>query len=589
MANMLENFGLDFFAEEEESLMGLVGYATKEGKAITGYGDTPYLFKSMGDAELWVKTGKKVDGNLYVSGFDTHCANACVWNLVHFGIDLTPKNASNMERIAIFQSEKARGGMIPVEIINADVLPSWMKGDKIEAQMVALPIEINYYADEDEYAENQPSDKDGKKWLMATGSMAALSFLCNHSPDVYEQGKNYESDRYVQFAAVVKSLYHGKVEINGEEHNLFIRCLADTDYGELEFCHTLDQVPEELRDNIKVGAIISGSCILSGDVAINAYDKGILRNFEHNLKLFRYTLESGDPERLRSVLANDVAYETDTSGKTYLGADEIVKRFNYIHDNRDSEYTTYYATIIETDDDDMEYPIGTRCIILANGEGEENYESIGFINVNDDGMISRIKISTDSRYHFSIDQPERIKTPLDDVKIPESVVEPIILRAKYHSVIDTDIEDEAIIENIDDYRSLEQNAERMLDAIAEDPQPDIEVALENVMGYLFAKAIEQTVNERTQDFNHGSRLVASFSPGEAFEGKLTSTLSPEKHAVLERAMELGKQFYKDLKMFMIMNESGEDQFVELFKQAAVVIQRLGQLYSERCFEDPEDL
>lgn len=587
MANMLENFGLDFFNEDEESLMGLVGYATQEGKAITGYSGTPYLFKPMGNAELWVKTGKKEDGNLYVNGFDTHCANSCVWNLVQSGIDLTPKDASNMERIAMFQSEEARGGMLPVEIITADILPSWMKGDKVEAQMVALPIDVNYYADEDEYAEDQPSDKNGKKWLMATGSMAALSFLCNHSPDTYEQGKDYESDRYVQFTAIVKSLYHGKFEMNGEEHNLFIRCFADTDYGELEFCHTLDQVPEESRDNIKVGAIISGTCILSGDVAIKTYSEGIVKDFEHNLKLFRYTLGSGDPERLRSVLADDVVYETDTSGKTYLGADEIIERFNYIHDNRDSEYATYYATIIETDDDDMEYPVGTRCIILANGEGEENYESIAFINVNDDGMISRIKISTDGRYHFSIDQPERIKTPLDEIKIPESVVEPIILRAKYHGVIDGDIEDEAIIENIDDYRSLEQNAQRMLDAIIEEPQPDIEVALENVMGYLFAKAIEQTVNEQTQDFNHGSRLVASFSPGEAFAGEISSTLTPENHAALERAMALGKQFYKDLKMFMIMNESSEDQFVDLFKQAAVVVQKLGQLYSERCFENED--
>ena len=49
-------------------------------------------------------------------------------------------------------------------------------------QVVALPLEINYYANEDEYAEAQPSDENGKKWLMATGSMAAISFLYNHAP-----------------------------------------------------------------------------------------------------------------------------------------------------------------------------------------------------------------------------------------------------------------------------------------------------------------------------------------------------------------------------------------------------------------------
>lgn len=37
MANMLENFGLEFFSEDDNSLMGFVGYITQEGKALTGY------------------------------------------------------------------------------------------------------------------------------------------------------------------------------------------------------------------------------------------------------------------------------------------------------------------------------------------------------------------------------------------------------------------------------------------------------------------------------------------------------------------------------------------------------------------------
>lgn len=585
MANMLENFGLDFFREDEDTLLGFVGYITREGKALEGYGGIPYLYTPMGDVEFWVKTEKNPDGNLHVTGFDSHCANMCVWNLTHSGIDITPKATSGLERIAMFTSADARGGMLPVEIITADVLPSWMKGDKIEVQMVGLPLDINYYSDEDEYADHQPSDENGKKWLMATGSMAALSFLYNHAPDRYEQGKDYESDRYVQFTAKVKGVYHGAFDMNGEKHNTFIRCRVETDYGELELEHTLDQVPEEFQDNIRAGAIVSGTCILSGDVAIKEYDKGFVKDFEHDLKLLRYTFGPGDPERLRSVLAPDAVYETDTSGKKYVGTDEIIDRFNYIHENRESEYTTYYATIVETDDADMEYPVGTRCVILADGEKAEDYESIGFIDVDEEGMISRIKISTDGRYHFSIDQPERIKTPLDDYQAPESVFEPIILRAKFHGIIDDDIEESSIIENIDDYYSLEQNAQRMLDAIQENPQPDAEKAFENIFGYLFAKAIEQTVNERKDDFSHSTRLVASFSPSEAFAGEISSTLSPEEHTVLERAMKLGNQFYTDFKMFMIMTDAGEGRFVELFKQATVVVQKLGQMYSEHCFDD----
>ena len=419
---------------------------------------------------------------------------------------------------------------------------------------------------------------------MATGSMAAISFLYNHAPGRYEQGKDYETDRYVQFTAVVKKLYHGTFEMNGEKHNAFIRCFVDTEYGELEFDHTLEQVPEELRDNIRVGAVISGTCVLSGDVAIKEYDKGIVKDFEHNLKLLRYTMGKGDPERLASVLADNVVYETDTSGKKYVGAREIINRFIYIHNNRDSEYTTYYATVTATDADDMEYPAGTRCIVLANGEAEDNYESIAFINVDEDGLISRIKISTDSRYHFRIDRPEKVQTPLDDIKVPDSVFEPIILRAKFHGIIDHEVEESSVTENIVDYYSLEQNAQRMLDALQEGPQPDAEKAFANIFGYLFAKAIEQTVNEDKNTGEYDTRLTASFRPGEAFAGEISSTLSAEEQAALEKAKKLGTQFYNDFKAYIQMTDADEDQFVELFKQAAVVVQRLGQMYSERYYE-----
>lgn len=585
MANMLENFGLDFFAEDDNSLMGFVGYITKEGKALTGYHGTPYLFKPMGDAEFWVKTEKNPDGNLHVVGFDSHCGNRCVWELIHSGIDITPKDASKLEHVAMFNRADTHGGLLPIEVITADILPSLMKDDKVTMQVVALPLEINYYANEDEYAEAQPSDDNGKKWLMENGSMAALSFLYNHAPDRYEQGKDYESDRYIQFTATVKELYHGTFEMNGEEHNTFIRCFADTQYGELEFDHTLEQVPEELRDNIRVGAVISGTCILSGDVAIKEYDEGIVKDFDHNLKLLRFTMGKGDPERLANVFATDVVYETDTSGKKYVGAKEIIDRFIYIHNNRDSEYTTYYATITGVDADNMEYPVGTRCIVLASGETEDNYESIAFITVDDEGLISKIKISTDSRYHFKIDQPEKVKTPLDDIKVPDSVFEPIILRAKFHGIIDHEVEETMITENIDNYYSLEQNAQRMLEVLQEEPQPDAEKAFANIFGYLFAKAIEQTVNEDKNTGDYKTRLTASFRPGEAFAGEISSTLSPEEHSVLEKAMKLGTQFYNDFKGYIQMTDAGEEQFIQLFTQAAVVVQRLGQLYTDRCFDN----
>ncbi len=89
--------------------------------------------------------------------------------------------------------------------------------------------------------------------------------------------------------------------------------------------------------------------------------------------------------------------------KSYHGARSIIDRFTYIHNNRDSEYSTYFATITEIDEPGMEYPVGTRCIVLADGDADD-YESIAFMTMDDNGMITKIKISTDGRYHFKIDE-----------------------------------------------------------------------------------------------------------------------------------------------------------------------------------------
>lgn len=580
MANMLENFGLDFFEEDENTLIGFLGYLAQEGKGITGYYNVPYLFKSMGDSEFWVKTEKNEDDKLQVTGFDSHCANMCVWEMIHSGIEITPKDSSKLSKTIMFNSATTHGGLIPIEIISADVLPSFMKDDKYTIQMVALPLDISYYDDEDSYAEAQPTGENGKKWMLANGSLAALSFLYNHSPERYDKDEEYESDCYVQFTATVKKLYHGTFEMNGEKHHTFIRCFVDTQFGELEFDHTLEMVPEDQRDNIKVGSVISGTCILSGDVAIKAYDQGIVKDFEHNLKLLRYTFEEGDPERLASVLADDAVYDTDTSGKRFVGPREIIDKIKYVQENSESKYITNYATIAVSENE--EFPVGTRCIILSSDE-PGNYESIAFIKVNYDGLITDIKVSTDSTYRFEVDKPEKISTPLDDFDFPDNITTPIINRAKFMDMLDDDVDEKSIIENIEDYYALADNAQRMLDALEENPQPDVEKAFENIFGYIFAKAIEQTINEKEKKPEETDKLLASFCPADALDGKITSSLSLDKHQALEKAMETGSKFYIDLRVFVQLNDIKEEQFVESFKQAAVIVQHIGQIYARKGF------
>ena len=582
MANNLENYGLEFFAEEEETFLGLLSRVVQEGKAVLGYSGAPLFFKPMGQTEFWASAELDAQkGELNVKSLHTHCCGQHVWEAAVTDIDLTPPDAPKTEKILMVSPLNGRGGILPVDLINADVLPSFLRGEAIRFQVVAQPLRVEYYADEEAYDEAQPADEDGKKFLIADGSMFPLSFLYNHDPSRYEDGKHYESDAYVHFRATVKALYHGTFRPGEKSFNTFIRCVADTEYGELEFHHTYEQVPEELRDNIKVGAVVTGVCILSCDAAIDEYENGFLRDREHDLRLLGHVFSKGGAERLRCVLDRDAVYDSEASGKRVVGADEIVGRLDHVHENNSDGCFPSFAEVTETPDPAV--PAGTRCILLAYGE-EEAFEAVAFADVDENGFITAISIRKLDGFSFRRDEPVGVKTPFDDFRLPDNVFEPIIARAKFHGYLDWAQEEDAILGEIPDRSLLEDNVQRMLDALEEDPQPDAEAALANVVGYLFAKAIEDTLNRRRRESPSGMTLTSSYFPAEAIRGTLSSSLNEKEHKKLERAMEKGKQFFKDVSFFAQTNDVREEAFVSLFREAAVVVQHIGRL-AAKGFED----
>lgn len=574
MAAYLENYGLDFFAEEEDMFSGLLGYLAQNGKAIVGYYNYPYLFKSMGNVEFWLDTELDPENKrLSVTDFDAHCGGNVVWEMIASGNDINSKQDSPLKRIMLFKACEGQRCLIPVHVITADVLPSFLEGDVIKLQMIAQPLEINYYADEDEYSDSLPSDEYGKKWGIGEGSLLALSFLNNHDPERYDKTKEYESDSYLHFNATVTKLYHGVFDMGGKKENLFVRCFAQTAYGELEFDHTIDQVPEEQRKNMKVGAVISGLCILSGDAAIDEYENGVIKDFEHDLKALRYAFVKGQAQRLRSVLSPNAVLDTDNADTTFVGPDQIIERINYVHDNYKKEYFAHLATVTEAED--LEFSVGERCLILAR-ESEDNYESLAFIKVNDDGLITDIIIRNESRYRFQVDRPATIDSDPEEFQPHKRVEEPIFLRAQFHGIIDHSMELEELLNNIADRETSENNAKLILDALQKEPQPDIETALENTFGYLFAKAVEQALSNELSKSAGSEEVTVSIVPKDAFSGEVNTILSELKKPI-EKAFRLGKQFYKDLKYYMQSKDLGEDDFAEEFTRAAVVVQRSGQL------------
>ena len=156
---------------------------------------------------------------------------------------------------------------------------------------------------------------------------------------------------------------------------------------------------------MKKGAIISGICVLSGDVAIFEYENGIIKDSEHDLRLVRQALVGKEPKRLRSVLAEESRYESKFSKTVYIGANEIIERFTELQNKMSEKCFAHMATIISVDSDELAYGIGKRCLILCYDD-ETVYHSLLFIDVNESGDITRIFVDNDNRYHFKIDKTD---------------------------------------------------------------------------------------------------------------------------------------------------------------------------------------
>ena len=146
MSNMLENYGLDFLWESDETMTNFIAYLVKHAKVVPGYCAAPYLYMPMGAVEFWIRTQLQENGVLEVIGIDTHCGGRCVWKLASTDLVLQESNTEPMRRLMIFDRGKDEGGIVPVEVINPDVLPGPFDGDPVEMQVVAVPIEISYYA-----------------------------------------------------------------------------------------------------------------------------------------------------------------------------------------------------------------------------------------------------------------------------------------------------------------------------------------------------------------------------------------------------------------------------------------------------------
>lgn len=166
-------------------------------------------------------------------------------------------------------------GFVIIRLVNEQVLGDIKEGDIIEAQVVGMAMAIDIFENEEEFKDKIPSEKNGKKYFMADGSLIPTNMIINNNSNLSEKErkeKDHSLDNLIDFKGTIKSGNKYKLKMYDMEVNSYYIARIDTQFGELNVIISLPMMPKGLK-GFGVGNVITGKILLSGDVCINNYEK----------------------------------------------------------------------------------------------------------------------------------------------------------------------------------------------------------------------------------------------------------------------------------------------------------------------------
>lgn len=284
---------------------------------------------------------------------------------------------------------------VPVSLVMSDVLPSILPGDKIYFQGIAFFMEGNFF--------NSPEE-----------ATAALGFDLKNGPlqsgMVFLGRRGYENYEFVQLFTKVKDLrvYSPVTETCSPIYTVE----GETPFGEWTIVVPASRLDHNLVERLMKGeeCVLWATAALSGDVAVDKYQKGAIFDEEHLLRLLGYALETGDFKKLENNISEECSY---VGSKVKLqGRGDVLRHLEYVYTEQHKKVDdiNYFlrATIKERlDEEKCEYKEGKRCL-LPIVRDEKAILGQAFIKV-EDGKIAKIEFVYGQYYRFEIDRDDEYK------------------------------------------------------------------------------------------------------------------------------------------------------------------------------------
>lgn len=386
----LKEIGLDCFSEEENFNL-LANYVLRKGKPFYGYQGF-YIYHSLGYAEIiaHVIPNEERQVNECI-GFSSHVMGNNFWRLTIAEDGVMDDEGDSLSKCVFFHNPELENCVFPVHLVHADVLPSFMPGEKVTMQIQAFPYEIEYFKDEESYRAKHGVKMMGKFVDVKDGNIL-----------------NMRIDDGCLIKATVKHVKRlDTFDVEGNAQT-FLAVTVETPYGDLSLCHREDAVDADQKEFIKEDSIVRTLCVLSGDVAVGEYQDGAVFDEEHALKVLREALTNGDFSRCHNLFADDVKY-VGMDGE--IKHDSKAECLKYLNDTAakigNRNVYVYHATVLgETDNmPKVSYEEGKR-VLLVSYDTPATFTQILALEMNEDNEVAKLIMQDCRHYKIEIDMDE---------------------------------------------------------------------------------------------------------------------------------------------------------------------------------------
>ena len=355
MAVRFDSFCLSEMTAKPEDAFRLASLAMVEGQRVQGYGGDYYRYY-MGDAMAVVRTMLDPEsGEEILLGMDTHAVSKCQWTC-RVERDLTDEGADVLQRRLLVRGESGEDCAV-VDVLCADVLPVMEAGSVLRLNMAGFPLRVDY--------------SEG----VCKGVVSA-------------------QEDTVLLEGVVKDAKVGESYLGMEPLTKFLSVTASTPLGDIELCHPMEMVPEDRRELVKPGAVVSAYCVLSGDAAVNEYAGGVIFDGARDLTVLSAFFRDGSLDRLGPVLRSDCAC-------TFLenrqeGLENALALLNVVREDLTAAGLNRTARGTVTSEGSR----GRKCLLLGN---ERGWAFLCLLELDSLERVREITITNDPKWDFEVD------------------------------------------------------------------------------------------------------------------------------------------------------------------------------------------